>query len=137
MSRHIPKALREACWIKIFGKIFETKCYISWCPNTINVFNFECGHDNPHSKGGVTALDNLYPICARCNKSMSDSYTIEEWNKLGESVSASELHIHIKKVTTEGEKKRKKDSPDREPSKKIKKTSDICTESKISKCIIM
>jgi len=136
MSRHIPKALREACWLKLFGKVFETKCYIVWCPNTINVFNFECGHDNPHSKGGVTALDNLFPICSRCNKSMSDSYTIEEWNKLGESVSAVSIQTKLNgekrklnMVDSSGKKKKQKvcDTPEKEEKEK----------SKLTKCIIM
>lgn len=130
MSRHIPKALREACWIKIFGKVFETKCYIGWCPNIINVFNFECGHDNPHSKGGVTALDNLFPICSRCNKSMSDTYTIEEWNKLGESVSAASL---VPKLQSSGEKKRKNEINIHTPTKKKQKVE----ENKPARCVIM
>ena len=80
----IPKALREQVWIKIFGKNYESKCYISWCSNNITVFDFECGHNIPESKGGRTIIENLYPICSRCNKSMSSEYTIDEWNRLSE-----------------------------------------------------
>ena len=40
------------------------------------------GHDNPKSKGGTLDINNLKPICARCNLSMSDNYTIKEWQKL-------------------------------------------------------
>ena len=76
----IPKALREQVWIQVFGRIFEKKCYIKWCQNTINVFDFHMGHDIPESKGGTLTIDNLKPICARCNLSMSDNYTIKEWN---------------------------------------------------------
>ena len=76
----IPKALREQVWIKIFGRTFEHKCYIKWCQNTINVWDFHVGHDIPESKGGTLDIDNLKPICARCNLSMSDNYTIKEWN---------------------------------------------------------
>ena len=36
----IPKAIREQCWIEVFGKSFEHKCYIPWCKNIINVFDF-------------------------------------------------------------------------------------------------
>ena len=36
----------------------------------------------PESKGGQLDVTNLKPICARCNTSMSDNYTIKEWNKL-------------------------------------------------------
>ena len=79
---NIPKAIREQTWIKTFGKDFEHKCYIDWCENTINVFDFHVGHDKPESKGGKLCVDNLKPICARCNLSMSNNYSIKEWNKL-------------------------------------------------------
>jgi len=38
--------------------------------------------DIPESKGGTLDIKNLKPICARCNLSMSDNYTIQEWIKL-------------------------------------------------------
>ena len=78
----IPKALREQLWIKNCGKEFEHKCYVSWCQNTITVFDFHVGHDKPESKGGTLDLKNLKPICSRCNSSMSNNYTIKEWVKL-------------------------------------------------------
>lgn len=80
MSKNIPKALREQVWLKYFGAVFEHKCKISWCKNIINVFNFECGHNLPKSKEGATDINNLVPICTRCNKSMSNKYTIDEWD---------------------------------------------------------
>ena len=81
----IPKALREQVWIKYFGKNYKHKCYIKWCKNDITVFDFQVGHNIPESKGGETVLENLRPICSRCNSSMSNNYTIDEWNKLGKS----------------------------------------------------
>ena len=79
----IPKALREQVWISKFGKSFEAKCFTPWCQNRITVFDFQCGHDIPESKGGPTILSNLYPICARCNMSMSNVYTFEQWAQKG------------------------------------------------------
>ena len=79
---NIPKAIREQCWTQTFGKVYEHKCYVHWCENTISVFDFHVGHDQPESKGGTLDITNIKPICARCNLSMSDNYTIEEWNKL-------------------------------------------------------
>ena len=78
----IPKAIREQCWTQSFGKVYEHSCYVHWCENIISVFDFHVGHDKPESKGGTLSVDNIKPICARCNLSMSDNYTIEEWNKL-------------------------------------------------------
>ena len=79
---NIPKGIKEQCWLQQFGKVFEHKCYIPWCKNVINVWDFHVGHDIPESKGGTLDIKNLKPICARCNLSMSDNYTIQEWIKL-------------------------------------------------------
>lgn len=82
MKDKIPKALREQVWLTHMGKKFEGKCYISWCSNRITVYDFQSGHNIPESKGGATDISNLYPICSRCNLSMNDNYTIDEWIKL-------------------------------------------------------
>jgi hypothetical protein len=79
----IPKALREQVWRTLCGEVFKTKCIVVWCTNSITVFDFEVGHNIPESKGGTLALSNLRPICTQCNRSMSNHYTIDEWNKLG------------------------------------------------------
>lgn len=76
----IPKALREQVWLKTVGETFDAKCSVVWCKNRINVFDFQCGHNIPESKGGRTSLDNLLAICTRCNISMGSQYTIDEWN---------------------------------------------------------
>jgi len=81
-KQNIPKAIREQCWLKTVGKVYEHKCHIQWCKNTMTVFDFHVGHDIPESKGGTLDINNLKAICARCNLSMSDNYTIQEWNKL-------------------------------------------------------
>jgi hypothetical protein len=78
----IPKALREQVWISWMGKKFSNKCSVNWCENIITVFDFECGHNLPESKGGATDLSNLRPICAKCNRSMGDEYTIDEFSAL-------------------------------------------------------
>ena len=82
-KKTIPKALREQVWLKQIGKKYQAKCPIGWCKNTITVFDFQSGHIVPESKGGPTTLENLMPICSRCNLSMNNQYTITEWNTLG------------------------------------------------------
>jgi 5-methylcytosine-specific restriction endonuclease McrA len=47
----------------------------------MSVFDFQCGHNIPESKGGKTDVNNLIPICSRCNQSMGSQYTIDEWTK--------------------------------------------------------
>lgn len=80
--KKIPKALREHVWIVYCGEKFKHKCIVTWCENIITPFNFDVGHNVPVSKGGENNLNNLRPICSNCNKSMSDTYTIEEFSKL-------------------------------------------------------
>ena len=85
---NIPKELREQVWLQTFGKIYENSCHIKWCSNIINVFDFQVGHDIPESKGGKLTIDNLKPICSRCNLSMGNNYSIEEWQKFnGDTIS--------------------------------------------------
>jgi len=78
----IPKRIRELVWTTHNSEVFANKCYVSWCDNKINVFNFQVGHDIPESKGGTLDIDNLKPICGNCNLSMSNKYSIKEWSNL-------------------------------------------------------
>jgi hypothetical protein len=88
-KKPIPSALREAVWIKKCGRVFDHKCNVIWCPNIMTAYDFQAGHNIPESKGGPTNIDNLIPICGRCNNSMGDRYTIDEWNAiLGSQVSS-------------------------------------------------
>ena len=81
-KKPIPTALREQVWIHRMGRVFEGKCPTTWCQNTITVFDFQSGHDIPESKGGPTNLENLIPLCGRCNLSMGNEYTFEQWCKV-------------------------------------------------------
>ena len=74
-----PPTLREQVWLKVSGKTFSNKYYITWCSNKITPFDFHIGHDIPKSKGGSNSIKNLFPICSRCNLSMGSIYTIDEW----------------------------------------------------------
>lgn len=81
--KRIPLALREQVWLLYNGeREFKHKCWVKWCENIITPFNFEVGHNIPKSKGGTIDIDNLRPICGKCNRSMSDSYTIDEFSEL-------------------------------------------------------
>ena len=91
MKEKIPKALREQVWIARVGKKFESKCLTPWCTNTMTVFDFQSGHNVPESKGGATDIKNLYPICSRCNLSMGDRYTFDEWGVISKPSSKWKL----------------------------------------------
>lgn len=85
--------MREQVWLRTVGKAFESKCPIDWCQNTITVFDFQAGHNIPESKGGKTSIENLIPICSRCNLSMGDRYTIDEWKNLGAAPLTKEVPL--------------------------------------------
>ena len=78
---HIPKKLRQQCWENVCGKVYSHKCYVSWCTTQIDVWSFEVGHNIAEANGGTLDLDNLYPICSLCNKSMGTT-SIDDWSKL-------------------------------------------------------
>jgi 5-methylcytosine-specific restriction endonuclease McrA len=82
----IPRALREQVWVTYAGRVYERKCLVPWCQNTMSVFDFHVGHDVPESAGGKTDIPNLRPICARCNLSMGNEYTVAEWSVLSPAV---------------------------------------------------
>lgn len=77
----IHAALREQVWLRFAGHVFQTKCATRWCQNQINCFNFQCGHIQAESLGGPTTLENLTPLCSRCNLSMGTMH-MDEWNAM-------------------------------------------------------
>jgi 5-methylcytosine-specific restriction endonuclease McrA len=79
-KKSIPAAVRQQVWLTYVGEHFKSKCKVRWCRNTITVFQFDCGHNVPESRGGTTTIDNLLPICSNCNGSMREHYTIDEWS---------------------------------------------------------
>lgn len=112
---NIPKALREQVWLETFGKIYEHSCHIEWCSNIINVFDFHVGHDIPESKGGTLTIDNLKPICARCNLSMGDNYTIGEWQKFKQKM---DVNPKVDDVNPKAESNKEKIIPPKYRNKK-------------------
>lgn len=77
----LPFGLRSNVWTKYNGEVFNAKCYVKFCNQTVTPFTFEVGHNVPVSKGGCNSITNLRPICRNCNMSMSNNYTIDEYSK--------------------------------------------------------
>ena len=100
-KQNIPKALREQVWIKEFGdNTFKAKCPINWCNNYITPFDYHVGHNNAESKGGKTTLDNLIPICSRCNLSMSNNYSIDDWKDVNNIIKNENIEYNSKRKHT-------------------------------------
>ena len=81
-KKKIPSRLRKDVWTEYNGYVFHSKCHIRWCRKSLDVFQFQAGHNIPESKGGSLSINNMRPICGECNNSMGNSYTIDEWNAL-------------------------------------------------------
>jgi len=68
----ISKSLKKAICDKYIGShIGESLCLCCEL-QIITQLAFHCGHIIPESKGGLTHINNILPICATCNHSMSD-----------------------------------------------------------------
>ena len=91
-KQSIPFKLRQQVWLNTNGKQYECKCFVKWCSNTIDVFNYQVGHDIPESKGGTLHLNNLKPICSNCNLSMSNNFSITQWNNLIDYKKINNVH---------------------------------------------
>lgn len=70
-KRKIPKVVKDTCWDKCVGNsIGEILCPICHI-NKINQNNFEAGHIISEKNGGPISIDNIIPICKKCNCSIS------------------------------------------------------------------
>jgi 5-methylcytosine-specific restriction endonuclease McrA len=98
----IPGAMREQVWIAVCGDYyFKRKCLVSWCENVMTPFNFEVGHNIPESKGGSNDISNLRPICFKCNRSMGDDYTIDEFSNLSSRLPWNPMRcLRLKSMTS-------------------------------------
>jgi 5-methylcytosine-specific restriction endonuclease McrA len=66
----IPAAVKQAVWNTYVGEGNGIgNCYC--CRNSvISQGNFACGHIKAEKNGGLVSIDNLRPICTKCNSSM-------------------------------------------------------------------
>jgi hypothetical protein len=79
----IPAAIKTLVWNKWIGeKVAEAGCYC--CRITsISMRHFIAGHIISEKNGGKCTIDNLRPICANCNLSMSTMNMNEFIEKFG------------------------------------------------------
>jgi hypothetical protein len=72
----IPKGVRIDCWDKWLNRdLAITKCMC--CEEKeIRIIDFECGHVLARKNGGSDHIENLRPICSKCNKSMGTNHMV-------------------------------------------------------------
>jgi hypothetical protein len=72
INKSIPKISKKTVWNTYIGAdVGKTKCLI--CQETdIQQCEFHCAHVIAKSRGGSNEVENLRPICATCNLSMSN-----------------------------------------------------------------
>jgi hypothetical protein len=76
----IYQAIKTKIWRKYCGENFKTKCCVEFCINEISISNFEAGFILAEAKGGDVSVDNLIPICSKCNKSIGNKH-LREWEQ--------------------------------------------------------
>lgn len=64
----IPKALREQVWLTWCGHVFDHKCLVEWCSNTITPFIYEVGHNIPESRAVRPRSTTSGPYAARATR---------------------------------------------------------------------
>lgn len=69
-KERIPDSLKTDTWNEYIGEeVGRAKC--TCCGRRdISQRNFHCGHVDAESKGGKLSVENLRPICSKCNFSM-------------------------------------------------------------------
>ncbi len=79
---NIPKIKKQEIWYHYIGEeIGKTKCFCCSI-NNITQLEFHCGHIIAKSLGGELSLDNLRPICSKCNLSMGNENMIDFMTRL-------------------------------------------------------
>ena len=69
-KKRITKKLKKEVWIKEYGNKKSGKCPYKNCVNTIFEDDYSCGHVISEFNGGPTTIENLRPMCYRCNNKL-------------------------------------------------------------------
>ena len=81
-KKRIVRTTRNKVWQLHYGKKKRATCPIPNCNKQINFDKFECGHVIPESRGGENVVENLRPICGKCNSSMKNMYWDDYVNRI-------------------------------------------------------
>jgi len=82
---NISPELRKSVWEKEFGANSDANCPVIFCDTRIyrnDSNSWESGHKISHYNCGSTELNNLRPICKKCNNKMKETNWDDYENKL-------------------------------------------------------
>jgi 5-methylcytosine-specific restriction endonuclease McrA len=80
-KKNISAPMKQTVWLNEFGKKYDGLCPVCKI-KTIETNDFHCGHILAESKGGNLEVNNLRPICAKCNTSMGSKHMNDYINEL-------------------------------------------------------
>lgn len=69
-KKYIPKTLKIKVWDFYIGENNGTGLCLCCNEEKIKALHFECGHVISEFNGGKLCVENLRPICSRCNRSI-------------------------------------------------------------------
>lgn len=90
-SSPIPKAIRDAVWMRDVGNSKSGKCYV--CERIITDDLYETGHIISRYHEGSDDFNNLRVVCVQCNKAMG-TRNLEEYKKEYHTKSVHRLNLH-------------------------------------------
>ena len=76
----LRRAVREQVWLLECGQVYARSCPVHFCSNVMTVFDFHVAHRRALASGGDNSLENLVPLCSRCNHCMA-TQSLEEWER--------------------------------------------------------
>ena len=89
-SSPIPKAIRDAVWMRDVGNFKNGKCYV--CKRFITDDLYETGHIKSRDNNGSDDFDNLRVVCVQCNKAMG-TRDLEDYKETYHSKTIHRLNI--------------------------------------------
>ena len=63
--KSIPKKIRYDLWDKYYNGKIKGRCKV--CKSRININDYQCGYKKSLKNGGSNDINNLKPICVKCN----------------------------------------------------------------------
>ena len=78
-KKYIKVDVKNEVWINYNGREWYGTCFC--CSVVIEIIDWHCGHIEAEACGGETTVDNMRPVCKKCNLSMRTTNMYEYMRK--------------------------------------------------------